>query len=130
MAVVLYAFLGWTIFTLWSDLKFQSEMLSRRKNPEISLTTENETGEPRKFSQNEIVIGRDENCHFLFNDPTVSSHHARLTFRNGHWWVEDLGSTNGTYLNEEKVETPTILITGDEVRIGKNVVLIEIESLN
>ncbi len=130
LLAVLYAFIGWTIYTLWSDLRFQSQVLSLKKNPEISLTTENDSGEALKFTQNEITLGRDETCEFVVNDPTISGRHARLTFRNMHWWVEDLGSTNGTYLNEEKIETPTILISGDEMRIGKNVVLVEIESVN
>jgi pSer/pThr/pTyr-binding forkhead associated (FHA) protein len=127
--VVLYAFIGWTIFTLWSDLKFQSQVLTAKKNPGIKLSIENASDDPMIFTQNELTIGRDETCEFVVSDPTISGRHARLTFRNLHWWIDDLGSTNGTYLNDEKIETPTVLITGDEIRIGKNVVLVEIELL-
>jgi pSer/pThr/pTyr-binding forkhead associated (FHA) protein len=41
-----------------------------------------------------------------------------LNYRNGHWWIEDIFSTNGTYLNDEKIVTPTILISGDDIHIG------------
>jgi len=50
-----------------------------------------------------------------------------LNYRYLQWWIEDLQSTNGTYLNDEKIETSTIIINGDEIRLGQVVVLIEIQ---
>jgi pSer/pThr/pTyr-binding forkhead associated (FHA) protein len=45
--------------------------------------------------------------------------HARIFERDGAWWLEDLGSTNGTYVNRTRVSTPTAVGPGDEVRMGK-----------
>jgi len=72
-----------------------------------------------------LRIGRDPASEILVNHETVSNQHARLWYRNKQWWIEDLLSTNGTFLNDERIETPTILISGDEIRVGK--VLLEIE---
>jgi pSer/pThr/pTyr-binding forkhead associated (FHA) protein len=128
LVVILYAFLGWTIFTLWRDLKFQSQILLAKKIPAISLFSESDPAIERNlFSKAEVSIGRDESCDISLQDSTISTRHARLTYRNLHWWVEDLLSTNGTYLNDERIETPTILITGDELRIGKNILVVEIQ---
>jgi pSer/pThr/pTyr-binding forkhead associated (FHA) protein len=49
----------------------------------------------------------------------VSTFHARIFNRDGSWFVEDLGSTNGTYLNQRRVTSPVELRTGDRVKLGK-----------
>lgn len=131
MAVFLYAFLGWTIFTLWNDLKFHSQILSRRSIPTLTINVE---GDPQSlnlsFSQTEVIIGREDSCDVTLPDPVISGRHARLNYRNMHWWVEDLMSTNGTYLNDERVEMPAILINGDELRIGNNILVVDIQTAN
>jgi pSer/pThr/pTyr-binding forkhead associated (FHA) protein len=131
MVLALYGFLIWMMITIWSDLKFHSQILGQKKIPEIMLSTDgdNEAGK-RTFSQNEVIIGREETCDVSIPDPVVSSKHARLVYRNAHWWVEDLMSTNGTYLNDERLESPAILINGDDIRIGKSIFLVEIQVLN
>lgn len=129
MVVALYTFLGWMIYTLWSDLRFHSQILSRRKTPPLTILMENDPeAEKRSFSQNEIIIGRESSCDIPLTDSVISGRHARLVYRNLHWWVEDLMSTNGTYLNDERVESPAILIHGDELRIGKNILVMDIPS--
>ena len=125
----LLSFFGWAIYTLWMDLKFQTQSLVSRKIPFISILRENESADTRQtFTQQELRIGRGDTCEIQLNDDTVSNQHARLWFRNKQWWIEDLLSTNGTFLNDERIETPTILISGDEIRIGKVLLLIDIES--
>ena len=52
-------------------------------------------------------------------DTTVSVRHARLSHHHGQWWLEDLGSTNGTKLNKDKVSIPTVVINGDVIECGK-----------
>jgi pSer/pThr/pTyr-binding forkhead associated (FHA) protein len=68
-----------------------------------------------------LQIGRDSSCDITLSDTYVSQQHARITNRNGSWVIEDLGSTNGTYLNQRKVTVPTELAPGDSIRIGKTV---------
>jgi len=64
------------------------------------------------------VLGRGEQAEIRLDDPYASSRHARLVLQGGRIVLEDLGSTNGTYLNEELVSGPQPLHQGDRVRIG------------
>jgi hypothetical protein len=69
----------------------------------------------------EIVIGRADRCHLVLDDTYVSQVHARIFARDGSYMVEDLGSTNGTYLNRKRLTSPAELQRGDQVKIGKTV---------
>ena len=64
------------------------------------------------------VLGRGDQAEIRLEDPFASSHHARIVRQGGVMVLEDLGSTNGTYLNEEVLGGPTPLHSGDRVRIG------------
>ncbi|HEX6332059.1 MAG TPA: FHA domain-containing protein [Actinomycetota bacterium] len=66
-------------------------------------------------------IGRAEACAIRLNDTYVSQMHARLYGEDGGWFVEDLGSTNGTYLNDRRVVRPVEVHAGDVVKVGKTV---------
>jgi pSer/pThr/pTyr-binding forkhead associated (FHA) protein len=66
-------------------------------------------------------IGRAASCQVHLEDTYASQHHARLSSRDGAWYVEDLGSTNGTYVNDRRVQVPLEVHAGDVVRIGKTV---------
>jgi hypothetical protein len=68
-----------------------------------------------------VTIGRAPDSTLVLTDDYASSHHARLVPRDGQWLVEDLGSTNGTYLDKTKVTAPTPVPPGGKVRIGKTV---------
>jgi len=128
LLIILLSFFGWAIYTLWLDLKFQTQSLGSRKIPYISILQENQSVDNKQvFLQAELRIGRDPACEILVDDETVSNQHARLWYRNKQWWIEDLLSTNGTYLNDERIDTPTILISGDEIRVGKVLLTIEIQ---
>ena len=69
----------------------------------------------------EVIIGRAEKCHLVLEDSYVSQMHARIFSRDGAVLVEDLGSTNGTYVNRRRITSPTELQRGDRVKIGKTV---------
>jgi len=66
----------------------------------------------------EVVMGRGDRAEIRLQDPFASSRHARIYAQGNILVLEDLGSTNGTYLNEELLETPRPLHPGDRVRIG------------
>ena len=68
-----------------------------------------------------LEIGRADACEIRLEDTYASQHHARLSPRDGVWLLEDLGSTNGTYVNEARVQTPVEVHAGDVVRIGKTI---------
>ena len=66
------------------------------------------------------AIGRDLDNQIVFVDPTVSGRHAVLNLRDGVWWIEDLGSTNGSQVNGRRIEAgqPALLRSGDVVQLG------------
>ncbi len=66
-----------------------------------------------------LEIGRGEPCGIRVEDTYVSQVHARLYGRDGIWFVEDLGSTNGTYVNDRRLSSPLEIHPGDVVRVGK-----------
>jgi hypothetical protein len=66
-----------------------------------------------------ITIGRAEDSTLVITDDYASSRHARLVPRAGQWYLEDLGSTNGTYLDRTKVSAPTPVPLGVPIRIGR-----------
>jgi pSer/pThr/pTyr-binding forkhead associated (FHA) protein len=118
MVVLLYSFVGWAIYTLYRDLRASALLTTGARIPALTLTWQEE-GKSRQFKQAELTIGRDPGCDFPLNDDMVSARHARLSFHHNQWWVEDVRSTNGTFLNEERIYTPTVLMKGDELRCGK-----------
>lgn len=68
-----------------------------------------------------LEIGRAETCGIRLDDTYVSQVHAKLYGRNGTWFVEDMGSTNGTFVNDGRVQSPVEVHAGDRIRVGKTV---------
>lgn len=66
-----------------------------------------------------ITMGRAEDSTLVITDDYASARHARLVPRNGQWFVEDMGSTNGTYLDRNKVSAPIPVPLGVPIRIGR-----------
>jgi FHA domain-containing protein len=71
--------------------------------------------------EGELVIGRGAGCAVHLDDSFASQSHARLFPRDGRWYVEDLGSTNGTFLNRDRVGSATPMRKGDRMRVGETV---------
>lgn len=127
----LYAFLGWALYILWKDFKRQTGELAGKLPPMLTLfyQTESEV-KSYPFNTAEITIGRDPACDCILNDSTVSATHARLYFRQGQWWIEDLHSTNGTFLNQDPVFTPLVIANADQLRCGQVLLTISIQQVD
>jgi hypothetical protein len=69
----------------------------------------------------EVTLGRAAGCQVPLDDSYASQVHARVFHRDGQWYVEDLGSTNGTYLNRRRVAGPMVMKRRDRVQIGNTV---------
>ena len=69
-----------------------------------------------------VVVGRATDCQLWLDDRRMSRRHCRLERVDGRWFVEDLGSTNGTFVGDQRVEAPTQLATGTPVRVGQSVI--------
>jgi pSer/pThr/pTyr-binding forkhead associated (FHA) protein len=72
-----------------------------------------------------ILIGRSSDCQLLLEDDYVSTRHARITATPTGYQVEDLGSTNGTFLNNQRIGAPTPFREGDTLRIGRTLMSVE-----
>jgi hypothetical protein len=80
-------------------------------------------GKAFPLEKDEIYIGRDVANDVVINDAEVSRRHARLTVQSGSYMLEDLGSTNGTFVNGQRVTRPHLLRPGEMVLLGENVTL-------
>ena len=67
-----------------------------------------------------ILIGRAPSCTLVLDDDYSSQRHARVFPQDGHWYVEDLGSTNGTFVGRDKVVEPTLVRVGAQIRVGQS----------
>ena len=81
-------------------------------------------GKTFTLSKSEIVIGRDVNVDVVINTAEVSRRHARLYLDGGAYVVEDLGSTNGTFVNGQRLAAPASLRTGDIIMLGEAATLV------
>ena len=61
----------------------------------------------------------------LIADPRVSAEHARMLWHDGRWWIEDAGSVNGTFVNEQRISRPTAVGYADTVRLGPAVLRVQ-----
>jgi pSer/pThr/pTyr-binding forkhead associated (FHA) protein len=71
----------------------------------------------------QLTIGRDSSNAVAINDAEVSRKHSRLSFQGGKYVIEDLGSTNGTFVNGQRLAGPVVLKAGDVVSLGEQIVL-------
>ncbi len=81
-------------------------------------------GDPIPLMAPKLLIGRRSACDIKLDFPNVSSHHCELEFKSGHWYIRDLGSSNGIKVNGERCESKC-LSPGDEVGIAKHFFRIE-----
>jgi hypothetical protein len=96
--------------------------VKRGKSARTMVVTEGALAGTRiTLAENPITIGRADDSTLVLNDDYASTRHARLVPRTGQWLVEDLGSTNGTYLDRAKVTGPTPVPLGVPIRIGRTV---------
>lgn len=124
LLVVLYGFLGTVVWLVWRDLRATASEATRTVRPMARLIIEDGgEGELRPGESFNLLpvtaIGRDLSNTIVLADPTISAQHTLITFREARWWVEDLGSRNGTYVNDTLVMRPLVVSPGDLIGIGR-----------
>ena len=93
-----------------------------RGTPRFLVVTEGAlSGVSIDLVDQQVTMGRANDATLVLNDDYASTYHARIFPQDGQWLVEDLGSTNGTYLDRQKVARPTPVPVGVPIRIGKTV---------
>lgn len=80
-------------------------------------------GQVYVLSRPETIIGRETTTDFAILSPSISRRHARVVAQGGYYIVEDLGSSNGTFVNGQRISSPTPLYHGDQVQLGQNIIL-------
>jgi pSer/pThr/pTyr-binding forkhead associated (FHA) protein len=85
----------------------------------IAIVEGANAGEQVSLDEAPVLIGRGSDAGIRLDDDYVSTRHARIASSGDQWFVEDLGSTNGTYIGSHRLTQPTILQLGSKVRIGK-----------
>ena len=94
----------------------------RRGSPTHVLVTEgSNVGQRAELDQAPILIGRGSDAAIKLDDDYVSTRHARVAASGDEWFVEDLGSTNGTYVGPVRITQPTTIGLGVQVRVGKTI---------
>lgn len=132
LAIALYTFLGWILSILWQEVKQQGELLASQKKPLIKVLAKLESGKEiqQRYSQTEVTIGRDPNCDFPILDEAISAHHARVSFHHSQWWLEDLNSTNGTFMGKSRVAVPVVLIASDQFKCGNTLFTVDMDAMS
>ncbi len=123
--VLLYLFLLAVVRTVMADVSGRAWLRSRPRAPRKVAVVVGGKVVARVRLDDPLVVGRAAACQLVLDDEYVSQLHARFFKKDGVWWVEDLGSTNGTFLNRSRVIAPTPVAAGDEVRVGKTTLLLK-----
>lgn len=100
----------------------QGRSRASRNEPTVLAVTQGPlTGTTINLSSQPILIGRAPDSTLVITDDYASGRHARVYTESGRWFVEDLNSTNGTYLGQQKLNRPQPITVGQPIRIGKTV---------
>lgn len=129
LLALIYLFFIRVLYAVWTEVRPPRQARPRRerapRGPVVPtrlsiLAPEAAVGQVFTIADS-LTIGRAAGCEITIDDSYASTMHARVFRREDQVLVEDLGSTNGTYLNREKVSRPTVVGRGDILQIGATV---------
>lgn len=126
LVLLLYLFLVQVLVVIWRDLRGiqATPPITAQENPAARLVVLDGSASGLATGTEFILdvtntLGRVPPNTVVIPDPAISARHARLSYHQGRWWLEDLGSANGTYLNGVLVEKPTPVADGDEIELAQ-----------
>lgn len=105
---------------IFADKNFNVEVLCRETGFVLEVVEGPDTGKRFPLASGSIFIGRQSECDLPLDDIKVSRRHAALAARDGFFYLDDLGSTNGTYVNGRRVGR-TKIVPGDRITLGNSV---------
>ncbi|MEP6477253.1 MAG: FHA domain-containing protein [Actinomycetota bacterium] len=134
LLVLLYLFIWRSLRRVVRDVRTQSPSSGRTRGrsraaddaptttASIIVVHEPDGAKPRTFKlATSMLVGRAAECEIRVDDTYASQQHARVFGRSGGWYVEDLGSTNGTFVNDQRLGAPAMVQPGDKIRVGTTV---------
>jgi pSer/pThr/pTyr-binding forkhead associated (FHA) protein len=130
-AALLLGFLGLIAWLIYQDVRLTKAVLARQQQVSGALrVVASESGEPAVdtlYSLTPITsIGRAKSSTIVLDEGYVSTKHALLVQRGGQWWLEDLGSRNGTLLNGVELAETAVVSAGDVITIGGTALKVEV----
>jgi pSer/pThr/pTyr-binding forkhead associated (FHA) protein len=118
IALALYAFLSVAMIIIWRDLRSATQPLP--SIPEAYLQVLDGLAAGQSFPlQMANTLGRAADNTISLVDTTISAHHCRISYQGGQWWLEDLGSRNGTAVNDLLLQEPLVVTYGDRINLGR-----------
>jgi hypothetical protein len=117
LALALYAFLALILLYLWRDVRASATAAGAIPQAYLELVGPPVPG--KAFPLLPVnLLGRAADNTIVLDENTVSARHARLSYQQGQWWLEDQGSKNGSGVNELDLQEPLVVTLGDRIRIG------------
>jgi pSer/pThr/pTyr-binding forkhead associated (FHA) protein len=122
---IIYAIIFLSLRIMYKDVKNGDKKRRVKKTLGLEIISPGQNSNLKKGGvipvNGQLTIGRKEDNLLILMDLYVSSHHAKIFIKNNEYIIEDLGSTNGIQLNQERLEGKELLSTGDEIKIGSAV---------
>lgn len=121
---IVYIIIFIALIIMYKDMKNGNKrrIIKRKKSIGLEIINPGKNNTLKKGGvipiHSSLFIGRKNDNTLVLNDRYVSAHHAKIAFDGNDYFIEDLGSTNGTYLNSQKIEDKISLKSGDEIEIG------------
>lgn len=106
----------------------QTVLASGRSSASLVVRQGAQVGTTFPLTGDVVIVGREEGVGVSIHDPEVSRRHARISWQAGRYVLEDMGSTNGTYLNGEQVTSPQPLQPGDTIGMGQTVLIFQVQA--
>ena len=93
--------------------------------PRLIVQTGPHAGREFVLVKDVVLLGRSDQCYIVIADPLVSRRHSQITCDGPYCTIEDLGSTNGTFVNDQRLAQPRILRSGDQIRVADSVLVFD-----
>jgi len=130
IVIALYLFLGWALYSLWLNIRTEEKKDKAINEPGLTLNIENnEQIVEKKFNKSKITIGRHPKNDLQLSSTAVSATHATIYQQDNQWWLEDLNSKNGTFLNDIQISSRVVITNGDKIRMGDVILTITREKI-
>lgn len=118
LVICLYLFLGMLVHSIWRTHISQKISDDRTHQKVCLLLPDQPQSKPACFFNLSITIGKNNRCEFILKEDSVDNYHSQIYFGNNRWWIEDLQSSCGTYLNNRRITVPHTIKSGNKIRCG------------